>query len=300
MKEPPLTLSIAVREAEQRRLARLLEDRLDRSLSLLLAQTHAWSAALVPSSARASEATHTLSQMIARALTNLRDLTADLAPEDLDDLGLAPALESLAARIERRYGLTLTLDLPRDPTGHAAPLPPHLALAAYRIAQEALHNAGQHARAGQCGLSLRLELNGVRLTIADDGEGFQPPEPLDAWTIEGKWGLSRMAERAASVEGRLEISSVIGVGTQVRAHLPMEPPHGLPPAISGEPQIEPLTPRESEVLSGVADGLTNKQIAARLGISDRTVQFHLGNVLGKLGVASRTEAAVLALRHGLV
>ncbi|MDY7077057.1 MAG: helix-turn-helix transcriptional regulator [Chloroflexota bacterium] len=68
----------------------------------------------------------------------------------------------------------------------------------------------------------------------------------------------------------------------------------------GEPLVEPLTPREREVLSGVAAGLTNKQIDARLGISDRTVQFHLGNVLGKLGVASRTEAAVLALQRGLV
>ena len=67
-----------------------------------------------------------------------------------------------------------------------------------------------------------------------------------------------------------------------------------------ESLIEPLTPREQEVLAGVAQGWTNKQIAARLGISDRTVQFHLGNVLGKLGVASRTEAAVLALERGLV
>ena len=50
----------------------------------------------------------------------------------------------------------------------------------------------------------------------------------------------------------------------------------------------------------MTEGLTNKQIAARLGISDRTVQFHLGNVLSKLGVASRTEAAVLALEQGLV
>jgi signal transduction histidine kinase len=148
MKEPPLTLSIAVREAEQRRLARLLEDGLDRSLSLLLAQAHAWSAALAPSSARAAEAAHPLSRTIACALTDLRDLVADLAPEDLDDLGLTPALKALVARIERRYCLTLTLDLPRDPTGHTAPLPPHTALAAYLIAQEALDNAGWHA--GTC------------------------------------------------------------------------------------------------------------------------------------------------------
>jgi DNA-binding NarL/FixJ family response regulator len=90
------------------------------------------------------------------------------------------------------------------------------------------------------------------------------------------------------------------VGTQVRAHLPLTAQQERPPIGAGEPLIEPLTSREQEVLAGVAAGLTNKQIAARLGISDRTVQFHLGNVLGKLGVASRTEAAVLALQRGLV
>jgi signal transduction histidine kinase/DNA-binding CsgD family transcriptional regulator len=297
MREPSSTPPITVREAEQRRLARLLEDRLGRSLNLLLAQANAYRAALPPSPV---QVTRTLADLAARALTDLRDLVADLDPGELGDLGLIPALEMLATRIERRYGLAITLDMPDDPGGHISSLPPHRALAAYRIAQEALHNAGRHAGARRVGLSLRWVREEVWLTVADDGDGFQPPEPLDAGTVAGKWGLARMAERAAAADGRLEISSVLGVGTQVRALLSLEPRRELEPDGADEPLVEPLTPREREVLTGVAAGLTNKQIAARLGISDRTVQFHLGNVLGKLGVASRTEAAVLALQRGLV
>lgn len=63
---------------------------------------------------------------------------------------------------------------------------------------------------------------------------------------------------------------------------------------------EPLTPREREVLQGIAAGLANKQIADRLGISDHTVKFHVASILGKLGAASRTEAVSIGIRHGLV
>jgi two-component system, NarL family, response regulator YdfI len=64
--------------------------------------------------------------------------------------------------------------------------------------------------------------------------------------------------------------------------------------------IEPLTPRESEVLQMLASGLTNKEIATRLAISEHTVKFHVASILGKLGVASRTEAVTLGIRRGLV
>jgi two-component system, NarL family, response regulator YdfI len=63
---------------------------------------------------------------------------------------------------------------------------------------------------------------------------------------------------------------------------------------------EPLTPRESEVLQMLASGLGNKEIAAKLAISEHTVKFHVASILGKLGAASRTEAVSLGIRRGLV
>jgi DNA-binding NarL/FixJ family response regulator len=66
------------------------------------------------------------------------------------------------------------------------------------------------------------------------------------------------------------------------------------------PAREELTPRETEVLRLLVDGLPNKEIASRLGISEHTVKFHVAAVLGKLGARSRTEAVALAIRYGLM
>jgi DNA-binding NarL/FixJ family response regulator len=63
---------------------------------------------------------------------------------------------------------------------------------------------------------------------------------------------------------------------------------------------EELTEREQQVLSMMADGLGNKEIAARLGISTHTVKFHISSILGKLGAGSRTEAVSIGMRTGRV
>ncbi|HUR33616.1 MAG TPA: response regulator transcription factor, partial [Vicinamibacterales bacterium] len=63
---------------------------------------------------------------------------------------------------------------------------------------------------------------------------------------------------------------------------------------------EPLTPRERQVIELLVEGLSNKAIAARLGISDQTVKFHVAAICGKLGAANRTDAVRRAIRRGLV
>jgi DNA-binding NarL/FixJ family response regulator len=75
-------------------------------------------------------------------------------------------------------------------------------------------------------------------------------------------------------------------------------------AVDGEeddaPVAEPLTPREIEVLELLAEGLSNKAIAAELGVSDQTVKFHVASISGKLQAANRTDAVRLAARRGLI
>jgi signal transduction histidine kinase len=265
----------SARDRERRDLARALHEQLEPALLLLVEQARTYQAVLPSTAPQARNALNVLASMAAGALAHLQEIVVDLEARELRHLGLIPALEILSLRTERRYGLSVRLDLP----GRADPAVRHLsaerAHAAYRIAQEAMHNAGQHAGAGQLEVSMRLREGHLVLVIADDGRGFCLPEGPEA---AGE-GLREMAARAASVGGTLEVSSVLAVGTQVRA---------------------PLTSREREVLSYVVKGMTNKQIAASLGISDRTVQFHLGNVLHKLDVASRTGAAVIALAEGLI
>ena len=74
----------------------------------------------------------------------------------------------------------------------------------------------------------------------------------------------------------------------------------LPPDPGDTPAPETMTPREIQVLELVAEGLPNKVIAERLGISDQTVKFHIGSISGKLGASNRTDAVRRAVRRGLI
>jgi DNA-binding NarL/FixJ family response regulator len=85
-------------------------------------------------------------------------------------------------------------------------------------------------------------------------------------------------------------------GVEADAILIATPRPGLEETIP----VEKLTARETDVLELLAEGLSNKAIAARLGISDQTVKFHVASIGSKLGAANRTEAVRLAVRRGLI
>jgi DNA-binding NarL/FixJ family response regulator len=100
-----------------------------------------------------------------------------------------------------------------------------------------------------------------------------------------------------------EVAAAIRAAHQGEMHLDPAVARRLAESLRAPPRekpIEPLTEREREVLGLVAHGKANKEIARQLEISERTVRTHVSNILGKLGLVSRTQAALYALREGLV
>ena len=112
------------------------------------------------------------------------------------------------------------------------------------------------------------------------------------------WGyLARSVDGAALIEAvRAVAAGLVVVDPTVGSHLLARVSESVPLSEA----TEELTAREREVLQLVALGLPNKTIAGRLGISEHTVKFHVGAILGKLGAASRTEAVMVAARQGLL
>ena len=111
------------------------------------------------------------------------------------------------------------------------------------------------------------------------------------------------AARAAGIEAD---AFMLAAESEVRDSLEPERPRARPRPhwetldVTDNVREEALTPREIQVLELVAEGLSNKRIAARLDISDQTVKFHVSSICGKLGAANRTDAVRRALRRGLI
>ncbi|HEV3323744.1 MAG TPA: GAF domain-containing sensor histidine kinase [Solirubrobacteraceae bacterium] len=142
---------------------------------------------------------------------SLRDLITELRPAALDDLGLGPAIESLAKRQAAAAGFALDMNI--EFGLHERPR--EIEDAIYRIVQEALSNVVRHAGAEQATLSVRQLPRHVEVTVQDDGCGFVPDGPSEGF------GLIGMRERADLLGGELSLSSREGGPTCVTAVLPL-------------------------------------------------------------------------------
>jgi len=149
----------------------------------------------------------------------LRRLIGALRPIYLEDLGFMPALEMLVRQASEQGETEIRLKQPE--TLHR--LAPEVELGAYRIVQEALNNALQHAHAQGVTVQVESDATMLVLTVTDDGVGFSVPEKPDALTQDGHFGLIGMLERAAHLGGTLHVDSAPGHGTTIQARLPAQP-----------------------------------------------------------------------------
>jgi signal transduction histidine kinase len=156
--------------------------------------------------------------LITGGIGDLRALIADLRPAALDELGVKPALESLAARVAREheievdFQIDLAYDEGRSETRHSA----EIESAIYRLVQEALTNVVKHSEATRVVIYVSdRQGDQLAVVVQDDGKGFDPSGRT------GGFGLLGMRERLVLVRGTLRIESEPGVGTTLRASIPI-------------------------------------------------------------------------------
>jgi signal transduction histidine kinase len=146
------------------------------------------------------------------AIGDIRGFIYDLRPGLSTPAEVGQALRDLADEARRSAGIAVGIEL--DPT--LADLDPRLGAALVAVAREALSNVGRHAGATTASVTLAARDGRLRLTISDDGHGFDPAAPRDG----RHEGLANMAERIQATGGRLVIESAPGRGTTILADVP--------------------------------------------------------------------------------
>jgi signal transduction histidine kinase len=198
------------REEERKRLARELHDELGQALMALRLEIRIAASPLADTAEESEARTGRILSLLDKTSRVIKDVIAALRPAAMDD-GLAPAMQWLTVDFTERTGVPCTLDIAEEIS-----LDEGRAVALFRILQEALTNVARHANASR--VLVRVERYGIdyRLSIRDDGVGFDPSRPR-----QKSFGLVGMRERALAIGGLLAVSSAPGDGTDVVVLVPI-------------------------------------------------------------------------------
>lgn len=198
----------AAEDAQRRQLAHDIHDALGQNLSLLrihlesLAREHALEKPI------AAEV-----QRIDELIRQTRNLTFDLYPAMLDDLGLAAALEGYADEFIRRTGARVTV----SQSGPAAKIETPIAHFLFRSVRELMNNAVKHGGAKEIVITLHWQNNLVRLAVDDDGSGFDAAAPRRGL------GLAAIRQRLVALDGEMQIESQSEQGARAILRVPLKP-----------------------------------------------------------------------------
>lgn len=204
---------LVAQEEERTRLSRDLHDGLGQTLTALRFELD-WLAKKLGNGTAGSFSQATA--LLESSAQELRRICRGLRPSMLDDLGLESAVRQLVEELEEHSKIAATLRVELE---HGAERPTaEAALCVYRILQEALTNVHRHAQAKTVEVELAIRDGELRLTVVDDGRGF---DPRGGRSRLAHLGIAGMRERAKLVAGSFEIVSEVGSGTRVSAHIPV-------------------------------------------------------------------------------
>jgi len=206
---------LQVQEEDRRTIARDLHDEIGQSLTAI--KLNVERAQRTADRAARDKIMKDCVQVTEHVLGQVRDLSLDLHPSILDDLGLPYALKWYADRQAERSGLTIKVTADSFPPR----LPRDVELACFRIAQEALTNVVRHAKASLVVVTLVRGMRRLALRVQDDGVGFVVDAGVPTGSGKASVGLTSMQERARLLGGEVMIRSAPGEGTEVIATLPL-------------------------------------------------------------------------------
>jgi signal transduction histidine kinase len=210
---------LSAQEEERKKISRELHDRVAQTLIAINVKLAVLRKDATVNIAGLKKTLAGTQRLLDQSLSTVHRFAREMRPPILDDLGLAPALLSYAKDFTKRTGVPIRL------TTYAGvdSLEADKRTVLYRIVQEALTNIAKHAKAARVDVTIRQRDGTVRLEIHDDGKAFRVDQALDPRKIK-RLGLLGMRERAEMVGGRFSVESAPGLGTTVRADIPLRKP----------------------------------------------------------------------------
>ncbi len=207
---------LRAQEAERKRVARELHDSVCQILSSAKMKLQTIEQASPDTAEDTRPAVGQVRSLIGRCLDEVRRIARNLMPSELEDLGLIPAVRSLCAQFREEGKLEVKLTHFRIPNELAN----EVKLALFRIIQESLSNIVQHAAATRISVDMVRKRSVIRVSITDDGQGFDPQPHLSEGPEKPGMGMSNLQARAELVGGKLRIWSAPGWGTKLEAEVP--------------------------------------------------------------------------------
>ncbi|MBI4202840.1 MAG: HAMP domain-containing protein [Chloroflexi bacterium] len=209
-----ITQVTLAQEEERRRISRELHDSLGPSLAAIGNRLRASQQTLWANPGKAEEDLEEVIHNLRGHIQGIRELIHDLRPMVLDQLGLVAAVRQQVERFGHDTGIQTSFT-----TSGAIELEPFAEVTVYRVIQECLGNVQKHAGAGQVEVHIGEEDEGIVISIADNGKGFDPLSPAHP-SASGGLGLVSMQERAVLLKGSLTVHSSPGRGCRVSMSIP--------------------------------------------------------------------------------